>query len=38
MIFNSEPKSFDKTLQDKELGKWELVMKNEIDSLIRNQT
>jgi hypothetical protein len=25
-------------LQDKELGKWELVMKDEIDSLIRNQT
>lgn len=25
-------------MQDKELGKWELVMKDEIDSLIRNQT
>lgn len=25
-------------MQDKESGKWELVMKDEIDSLIRNQT
>ena len=33
-----EPKSYDEAIQDKESVKWELAMKDEMDSLISNQT
>ena len=32
-----EPKSYEEALQDKNLSKWELVMKYEMDSLSGNQ-
>ena len=37
LIDRGEPESYDEVLQDKELVKWELAMKDEIDSLMSNQ-
>jgi len=34
----SEPKCYDKALQDENSSKWELAIKDEMDSLLRNQT
>ena len=33
-----EPRCYDETLQDENSSKWELVMKDEMDSLLGNQT
>ena len=33
-----EPECYDETLQDENSSKWELVMKDEMDSLLGNQT
>ena len=33
-----ELECYDETLQDKNSSKWELAMKDEMDSLLRNQT
>ena len=33
-----EPEYYDETLQDENSSKWELVMKDEMDSLLGNQT
>ena len=33
-----EPECYDEALQDKNSSKWELAMKNEMDSLLGNQT
>lgn len=33
-----EPRCYDETFQDENSSKWELVMKDEIDSLLGNQT
>ena len=33
-----EPKCYDETLQDENSSKWELAMKDEMDSLLGNQT
>ena len=39
MLTNSgEPKCYEEALQDENSNKWELIMNDEIDSLLRNQT
>ena len=35
---SSEPKCYDEALQNENSSKWELAMKDEIDSLLGNQT
>ena len=38
LIDYGEPKCYDETLQDENSSNWELVMKDEMDSLLGNQT
>ena len=38
LIDGGEPECYDETLQDENSSKWELAMKDEMDSLLRNQT
>ena len=38
MIDGGEPECYDKTLQDENSSKWELSIKDEMNSLLRNQT
>ena len=38
MTDGGEPKCYDEALQDENLSKWELAMKDEMDSLLGNQT
>ena len=38
MIDRGEPESYDEAMEDKESVKWELAMKDEMDSLMSNQT
>ena len=38
LIDRGEPESYDEAIQDRESVKWELAMKDEMDSLISNQT
>ena len=38
LIDGGEPECYDETLQDENSSKWELVMKDEMDSLLGNQT
>ena len=38
LIDSGEPKSYKKALQDENSSKWELAMKDEMDSLLGNQT
>ena len=38
MIDGGEPECYDEALQDENSSKWELAMKDEMDSLLGNQT
>ena len=38
MIDGGEPECYDEALQDENSSKWELAMKDEMDSLLENQT
>ncbi|RVW95743.1 Retrovirus-related Pol polyprotein from transposon TNT 1-94 [Vitis vinifera] len=38
LIYGGEPKCYDEALQDENSSKWELAMKDEMDSLLGNQT